>query len=296
MNQAVLTAFGRAGPSRGGARIAPRAIGDHVTSPPDQSAAPAAARLRRIWTDACADDWVRVLLATALVGSVLAVAGGFGTGAMPLPGRLAYWLSLVVIGVLLGRIGGRRLIRRPWFAARPATAVGLLTLMIGLPITVIAAASNALFRGRAFHLDQIGEVLPSVLLTTAGMIVLAFMVQARAVAETRAAPPGAPPVRFLGRLPAALADASLWAVEAQDHYLRVHTSKGAVMILMRLVDALEELEGVEGARTHRSWWVAREAVTKVERGDGRATLTLANGLAAPVSRGYLKTLREAGWF
>ena len=39
---------------------------------------------------------------------------------------------------------------------------------------------------------------------------------------------------------------------------------------MRLSDAVEELEGLEGAQTHRSWWVARDAVRGVERGDGRA--------------------------
>jgi len=47
---------------------------------------------------------------------------------------------------------------------------------------------------------------------------------------------------------------------------------------------------------HRSWWVARDAVTDARRGDGKATLTLANGVEAPVSRAYAKALREAGWF
>jgi hypothetical protein len=36
-----------------------------------------------------------------------------------------------------------------------------------------------------------------------------------------------------------------------------------------------ELEGIEGAQTHRSWWVAKAAVRDAKRGDGRATLTLA---------------------
>ena len=117
--------------------------------------------------------------------------------------------------------------------------------------------------------------------------------------EAPAAPPapeGALPPRFLTRLPSRFADAELWAVEAQDHYLRVHTSRGDDLILMRLADALVELDGLEGARTHRSWWVARDAVMGVERGDGRATLSLKGGLQAPVSRAYAKALREAGWF
>jgi DNA-binding LytR/AlgR family response regulator len=85
-------------------------------------------------------------------------------------------------------------------------------------------------------------------------------------------------------------------VEAQDHYLRLHTSKGQDLILMRLSDAIAELDGIEGARTHRSWWVARGAVVSAERAEGRATLTLTDGAQAPVSRSYVKPLREAGWF
>jgi DNA-binding LytR/AlgR family response regulator len=65
---------------------------------------------------------------------------------------------------------------------------------------------------------------------------------------------------------------------------------------MRLSDAVVELEGLEGARVHRSWWVARDAVTDARRGDGKATLTLENGVEAPVSRAYARALREAGWF
>ena len=65
---------------------------------------------------------------------------------------------------------------------------------------------------------------------------------------------------------------------------------------MRLGDAITELEGIAGAPTHRSWWVARRAVTAAERADGRATLTLEGGLQAPVSRAYMKGLREAGGF
>ena len=53
------------------------------------------------------------------------------------------------------------------------------------------------------------------------------------------------------------AAAELYAIESEDHYLRVHTSAGQELILMRLADAVRELAGVEGLQTHRSWWVAR---------------------------------------
>ncbi len=71
------------------------------------------------------------------------------------------------------------------------------------------------------------------------------------------APVGA--VRFAERLPAKLRGAVIYAVSAQDHYLRLHTSKGSDLFLMRVSDAIAELDGSEGAQTHRSWWVVREA-------------------------------------
>lgn len=103
-------------------------------------------------------------------------------------------------------------------------------------------------------------------------------------------------MKFLERLPLRLRGADLWAVEAEDHYLRLHTSRGQDLILMRLADAVAELDGLEGAQVHRSWWVARAALTDVKLGDGRATLTLKDGAQVPVSRTYAKALREAGWY
>ncbi|MEC8456533.1 MAG: LytTR family DNA-binding domain-containing protein, partial [Pseudomonadota bacterium] len=135
------------------------------------------------------------------------------------------------------------------------------------------------------------------IVTLAVTTVNVFLGRAQPV-QTHAAPPSQPtrPARFLDRLPPRLKGATLYAVQAEDHYLRLHTDRGSDLILMRLSDAVEELEGLEGARTHRSWWVARSAVRAVDRGDGRATLTLEGGLNVPVSRRYARTLREADWW
>ena len=89
--------------------------------------------------------------------------------------------------------------------------------------------------------------------------------------------------------------AEIWAVEAEDHYLRLHTSAGQDLILLRMADAIAELEGQEGMQVHRSWWVARAAIVDARRGDGRATLTLKDGTEAPVSRTYAAELRRRGW-
>jgi uncharacterized membrane protein YfbV (UPF0208 family) len=119
------------------------------------------------------------------------------------------------------------------------------------------------------------------------------------IAETPIAETGketAIAVRFLERLPPRLRGAELHAVQAEDHYLRIHTSRGSDLILLRLADAIAELEGLDGAQTHRSWWVAKAAVQDVRRGDGRAVLLLPAGVEAPVSRSFAPTLRDQGWY
>jgi len=257
---------------------------------------PIGERLIRLWRFVFPGDWARSLAVVLVVGAVLAASGGFGTEAMPLAARFAYWLGLMLCGAMLGRFAGRRMIPRSWFETRPVSAAALMTLVIGLPMTVIAALASEWLAGRTAHVAHIWQISAVVLATTACMVLLSFLVHARAAAKTHEAAEGAPPSRFLARLPAKLAGAELRAVEAEDHYLRLHTSRGEDLILMRLADALVELEGIEGARTHRSWWVARAAVVSAERAEGRATLTLEGGLRAPVSRAYVGALRQAGWF
>ncbi|MFN6942712.1 MAG: LytTR family DNA-binding domain-containing protein, partial [Parvibaculum sp.] len=57
---------------------------------------------------------------------------------------------------------------------------------------------------------------------------------------------------------------------------------------------IAETEGMEGMQVHRSHWVANGAVVRSARRDGRVYLQLADGSEIPVSRSYLKPVREAG--
>ncbi|MEP3891333.1 MAG: LytTR family DNA-binding domain-containing protein [Hellea sp.] len=103
------------------------------------------------------------------------------------------------------------------------------------------------------------------------------------------------PAQILGRLPVHLQGAELYAISAEDHYVRVHTSKGGDMILMRLSDALLETGSVEGVQIHRSWWVAKTAIEDIKSKGRAAEVTLKNNVKAPVSRNMLKTLKTMGW-
>jgi DNA-binding LytR/AlgR family response regulator len=144
--------------------------------------------------------------------------------------------------------------------------------------------------GGHYDLVDIPELVLKVMAISAAMIAINVLAERRGVTSA-----GPQPAKFLERLPLKLRGAEVWAVEAEDHYLRLHTSKGQDLVLMRLSDAIAELEGIEGAQVHRSWWVAREAITEAVRGDGRATLTLKDAAEVPVSRTYARLLRERGW-
>jgi hypothetical protein len=233
---------------------------------------------------------VRVLLVCFMVGVIIIVSGS-----RPSPAQAMLWMFESVSGALVGLATARWLVPPSWYRGllwRPAL---MIAAVVTLPMTVVVVVGNMVIARHNPNLTMMREIVPQVFLVSLAMTALSFLVR-RGPTETHASAPNAPPPKFLQRLTPRLKGADVWAVEAEDHYLRLHTSLGQDLILMRLSDAVRELEGIEGAQTHRSWWVAREAVTEVERGEGRATLTLKGGTMAPVSRAYVKTLRATGWF
>lgn len=230
-------------------------------------------------------------------GILLALTEAFGMSGTSLAFRLAYWLPLMLIGAGWGHLCSLLVERYVDMDRQPYLAVVALTVVMSGPLVVIVWAVTSWFfdRDRSVDLARLPDFIGPVLVVT-GTISALNVFLARTPVQTHAALPGAKPARFIARLPFKLRGATIRAVSSEDHYLRIHTDRGSDLILMRLSDALVELEGLEGAQTHRSWWVARDAVRDVSRGDGRATLTLEGGIEAPVSRRYAKALRDAGWY
>jgi len=180
---------------------------------------------------------------------------------------------------------------------RPWLTVAALTATISGPLSVVVwAVTGLVFTGGLMTVAALPYMLGPVATVTVAITAINVFLAKGDPVQTHAAPAGSAPARFLDRLPPRLRGAAIRAVQGEDHYLRIHTDRGSDLILMRLSDALDELEGLEGAQTHRSWWVAKDAVRDVERGDGRAILTLEGGLTVPVSRRYARALREAGWY
>jgi DNA-binding LytR/AlgR family response regulator len=135
------------------------------------------------------------------------------------------------------------------------------------------------------------------------LVIMLLMVTLRAllwrrVVETRTVvmPPLPEAERqFRLRLSANRRGARLIALEAEDHYVRVHTEAGSELLSMRFSQAMDELAAAHGYRLHRSWWVAADAVESVRWTRGGGEARLAGGLVAPVSRSCAPVLKTAGW-
>ena len=84
------------------------------------------------------------------------------------------------------------------------------------------------------------------------------------------------------RLPSALGS-DIIAVASELQYLRVWTPLGCALILGALAE-VESDPSLEGIRVHRSWWVARKHVIRIQRKAGGAVCLMSNGHQVPVSR------------
>jgi hypothetical protein len=234
--------------------------------------------------------WARGLAIVVAAAAFMSLVGAFGSDRAALPVRLAYWFGLMILGWLWGSFISRFFFRAVVRPGQVWLRIVLASLALSIPYTAVVAWASVQALGAHFELRDIPGLIGSVMTVSLAMVALNVLVHRPG--ETTAS---VEPAKFLERLPLKLRGAQVWAVEAEDHYLRLHTSKGQDLILMRLADAVSELQGIEGAQVHRSWWVARDAIANARRGDGRATLTLKDGAEAPVSRTYARLLRERGW-
>ena len=237
------------------------------------------------------------------IGIVMAIIAPLQTDQIPILQRMAYWLILMLSGATIG-LGITELVER-WGRLRrlPWLEVPLIGILIALPLTLIVMGAGAMFFGTtATGVFRFGynfglTALISVAITALGHMIHSGKADTAPTIET--APVNAAPVtnRFVARLPLPFQQQPIIALQAEDHYLRVYVDGGqSTMILMRLSDAIAELPKDLGAQTHRSWWVAKDAIRAASKAEGRALLTLGDGLEAPVSRSYYKALNDAGWF
>jgi hypothetical protein len=253
-----------------------------------------------------AGKWARELAALLAVGAILGWLGPYGTYfCFDTPDRFGYWMLRSLLVGLTCLAAFQVLAAGEPVTSWPATKRALVALFIAsLPCALIGLALATLFHHAPTSPLQFAALYGRVAIVTVIVgfplhLIRATAARERAIQPARqasAAPAAVVPngAAFLRRIPAKLGSELLY-IAMEDHYLRVHTRRGSDPLLLRLSDAVAELGPVIGRQVHRSHWVARQAVSSVERDGYRTWLVLTTGMKIPVSRTYLPALREAGW-
>lgn len=262
-------------------------------------------------------DYVQHIAIYLLAAALLAMIGPFNTYGDPFIWRLSYWL------IVLGLFGGTILPGCAWglskverFAALSLVSGGVLLVAVAaVPMTLIvacldAAAYQVVAALVASQIPGLGDLqvrapdagsvmgdpagllllygnVLAISLVSTGLVSLHIIGQYRRAAdiEGRISLQIRPGVAFFSRLPEAIGT-DLVCLRMEDHYLRVTTQGGEALILMRMRDAIRELDGVAGLQVHRSWWVATGQILRLTRHGRRTELAMSNGMQVPVSSSF----------
>lgn len=229
----------------------------------------------------------------ALVGLVLGLSGPFQTFEMlePVP-RVIYWTAICLLTYLAGWFVGAfttRLIesktKNKFFQILVSgIAAGLAVWPVVIGINFIAFGGIDTENLPAGTL-LIYCVLIAILVTAAPE--LGF----HKISKQKNAFTSAP--KIVSRLPLNLRGL-LISLSVQDHYVEVSTSNGKGLVHFRLLDAIDDCDGVDGLQIHRSHWVAIAGIKSIFRRDGKVFVETIMGDLLPVSRTYLPEVKKLG--
>ncbi|RGP41422.1 hypothetical protein BPTFM16_01728 [Altererythrobacter insulae] len=242
-----------------------------------------------------------------VIGVVLAFIGPFGSFNEPLSYRLVSWVVFAWIGYGIYSPMSWLVDRLYATLDLPRVSLWVVAVMIAtVPMTAIVWAMG--FLPGPIRAPTLDEALTSyfyVFIVGGGVTAFFYMLESRGQTDARHVSLTSEPdsasqlsaarsAKLADRLPPELGT-EIIALEMEDHYVRVHTALGNDLVLMRMRDAVIELDGLDGMQVHRSWWVARGAVENVLREGRNVRLKLDTGVEAPVSRANVQVLKEAGW-
>lgn len=240
-----------------------------------------------------ADVWNEVVTPTLLTAwsltTVLAsIAGPFGTYvSLSFIERAAYWGGLITMFIALGLMF--RMFWRVVLKSASALVEDVLVLT-GLAIVFgpIVANVNLFFWPLT---DQLSSWPFASVLT---FLIGCCAVSLRHLIQNSDDHAPQPRDRLLVRI-GAPADARLGWISSDNHHIKIMLSGGAeVRVLMRLRDAVADIDVEPGICVHRSHWVALSQIGTVEQSEGREIVRLVCGATLPVGPTYRANLVETG--
>jgi hypothetical protein len=222
---------------------------------------------------------------------VVAIAGPFGTfGAQPLVWRLIYWGVLIAVAIIIAVC--LRFFWRIILAGRPDwqqdVAVSMCLAVVVAPCVV--ALNRLLVLPDALRTMGLLSVIGSVIAISFCMIAIRRLLHEQA----SLVPSGLRKDRLFTRF-SADNGARLSRISSDNHHIRVITNDGEEhRLLMRLRDAVAEIDLEPGLWVHRSHWVARSEIVRVVRESGREVVELTSGVTVPIGPKYRPNLITAG--
>ncbi len=236
----------------------------------------------------------RLVAVWIIASTVLMVSAPFGTAFLSFDQRLLYWP--IIVGVALTLSGAIRVII-PSFGANEIlrdAVVGVIFALCFVPciwiLTEFILGFSDLDSQDILRLFRDITVF-SILLS----IVRGRFERRRQVVEAVDPREGSERPRLFDRF-SAPEDAQIMRLAADNHYVDVFLDNGTTeRLLMRLRDAVAEIDPVDGFYTHRSHWVCSAFAVKGHRDAGRDYVVMSDEFLVPVSRTYKTALVEKGF-
>ncbi len=244
-----------------------------------------------------AREFALLWLSSAVAAGLATVTGAFQTHDIALGPRALFWAMLMGWNATKWQIWIALTLRGRATSWTRSALVGGVVLNLSLPIEIMLCL-RAIGISSTPTAGWVWLVWLYALAISLALLPLIWALNPRTrPGASEAAPPitaSIPPNGLLAR--AGIPPDMVLAIEAEDHYCRVHGQSGSsALIHFRFSDALAEVAGIEGSQVHRGIWVAASALRGAFRERRRWRLLLADGRTVPISASRVAEARRRGW-
>lgn len=227
-----------------------------------------------------------------LIGTLLGFTGAFGTGEISAFKRISYFILVSLTGDFFAFLIAFFLDK--WLDCDERPIIYHIIFLFGLsaPTCFGVLALGNLFFGFPINFKNYIGFLPAVLFISFFFTIIHAMLDKVPLQTHQNISNKIERPKLIEKLPIKYRNAQIFAIKSEDHYLRIYTSLGEELMLYRLSDAIIDLDGIEGVQTHRSWWVAIDAIENSIKDYGKNKFLIKNQIEVPISRSYIKAIKQ----
>lgn len=217
----------------------------------------------------------------ALIVALLVIGRGFATDNISLPLRVIMWSVVVGLVIVQARLIFTLLVPKLQFSWLAGIVALTCTTFLSAAELALLKYTPLLPKGHDPYSEFVLFLVPPVFVLGAGALLLDWLAGAHRSPSKEIAKNSH--------------YSEILTVQAQEHYLLLTTVDGTKIERGRFRDQVARLKEQDGIQVHRSWWVARAAVSRVLKHERDYVIQLVSGETVPVARSRVSSLREAGW-